>query len=149
MNACLYITTEFVVLRSERIGSKRLILPWISSCPGCVMVVHQHVQLEARVQFLVQDRIFLFQISQLANRGHSSDNQIFNSTYSFVPELSKSLIPFLNFENLARGKFLKSFFLHLINMEIFSNSYYASDIRHRPISLNLVYRQCHQDRVHF
>ena len=27
-------TTEFVVLRSERIGSKRLILPWISSCPG-------------------------------------------------------------------------------------------------------------------
>ena len=27
-------TTEFVVLRSERIGSKRLILPWTSSCPG-------------------------------------------------------------------------------------------------------------------
>ena len=27
-------TTEFVVLRSERIGSKRLILPWVGSCPG-------------------------------------------------------------------------------------------------------------------
>ena len=28
-------TTEFVVvLRSERIGSKRLILPWIGSYPG-------------------------------------------------------------------------------------------------------------------
>ena len=27
-------TAEFVVLRSEIIGSKRLILPWISSCPG-------------------------------------------------------------------------------------------------------------------
>ena len=28
------ITTDFVVLRAERIGSKRLILPWIGSCPG-------------------------------------------------------------------------------------------------------------------
>ena len=27
-------TTEFVVLRSERTGSKRLILPLIGSCPG-------------------------------------------------------------------------------------------------------------------
>ena len=28
-------TTEFVVvLRSERIGTNRLILPWIGSCPG-------------------------------------------------------------------------------------------------------------------
>ena len=27
-------TTEFVVLRSERISSKRLIPPWIGSCPG-------------------------------------------------------------------------------------------------------------------
>ena len=34
-----------------------------------------------------------------------------------------SLIPFLNFQNWAREKFLKSFFLHLINMGKFSNSY--------------------------
>ena len=44
------------------------------------MVAHEHVKLEARVQFLVHDRIFLFKISQLANRGLSSDNQIFNIT---------------------------------------------------------------------
>ena len=40
-------------------------------------------KLEARVQFLVQDRIFLFQISQLAYRGHSSENQIFNHKYCY------------------------------------------------------------------
>ena len=40
MDACLYIlydvrNTEFVVvLKSERSGTKRLILPWIGSCPG-------------------------------------------------------------------------------------------------------------------
>ena len=39
------------------------------------------------------------------------------------------LIPFPNFENCAREKFLKLiFFFHLINMGKFSNSYYASDI---------------------
>ena len=27
-------TTQFVVLRSERIGTMRLIVPWIGSCPG-------------------------------------------------------------------------------------------------------------------
>ena len=37
----------------------------------------QEIKLEARVQFLVHDRIFLFQISHLANRGHISENQIF------------------------------------------------------------------------
>ena len=67
--------TEFVVLRSERIGSKRLILSWISSCPGWRN--DSALARKARVKFLVQDRIFLFQISKLANRGHSSDNQIF------------------------------------------------------------------------
>ena len=41
------------------------------------------------------------------------------------------LIPFLNFEKCSRQKFLNSFFLHLINMGKFSNSYYASDIRLR------------------
>ena len=56
-------TTEFVVvLRSERIGTNRLILPWIGSCPVGIMVAYQHVKLDARVQFLVQDRISLFQI---------------------------------------------------------------------------------------
>ena len=38
------------------------------------------------------------------------------------------LIHFLNFENCAREKFLKFIFLHLINMEKFSNSYSDSDI---------------------
>ena len=38
------------------------------------------------------------------------------------------LIPFLNFENFAREKFLKFIFLHLINMGKFSNLYYASDL---------------------
>ena len=38
------------------------------------------------------------------------------------------LIPFLNFEKIVPGRiFWYSFFLHLINMGKFSNSYYASD----------------------
>ena len=39
------------------------------------------------------------------------------------------LIAFLNFENCAREKFLNFVFLHLINIGIFSNLYYASDTR--------------------
>ena len=54
--------------------------PWIGSCPAW----HNGSALAHKArgpgQFLVQDKIFLSQISQLANRGHSSDNQIFNST---------------------------------------------------------------------
>ena len=47
------------------------------------------------------------------------------------------LMPFLNFENCARGKFLINFLSYLINMRKFSNSYYASNIWLRSLKFSI------------
>ena len=72
-------TTEFVVvLRSEIIGTNRLILAWIGSCPGSRNGSALARKARGPGSIPGPGGIFLFQISQLANRWHSSENQMLN-----------------------------------------------------------------------